>query len=46
LFEVPGTGQTVAELPADLKNQISHRGQALAALRELLQQRPGLLGSR
>lgn len=32
LFLVPETGQTVAELPAELKNRLSHRGQAMARL--------------
>ena len=31
-----GRGQTAAEMPLDLKNRISHRGQALAALRRKL----------
>ena len=31
-FLVPGFGQTGAELALDVKNSISHRGQALAAL--------------
>ena len=31
-FLVPSFGQTGAELPIDVKNGISHRGQALAAL--------------
>ena len=31
-FLVPSYGQTGAELPLDVKNGISHRGQALAAL--------------
>ncbi len=34
LFWVPGSGCSSAELPADVKNQLSHRGQALAALAE------------
>jgi XTP/dITP diphosphohydrolase len=29
LFLVPGYGQTLAELPLEVKNRISHRGQAL-----------------
>ncbi len=32
LFWVPGSGCTSAELPADIKNRLSHRGQALSAL--------------
>jgi len=35
-FLVPGLGQTGAELPMDVKNRISHRGKALAALVEKL----------
>jgi XTP/dITP diphosphohydrolase len=32
LFWVPGLGCTAAQMPADVKNRLSHRGQALAAL--------------
>jgi XTP/dITP diphosphohydrolase len=32
LFLVPSLGLTVAELPAELKNRLSHRGQAMAQL--------------
>ena len=35
-FLVPGLGQTGAELPMDIKNGLSHRGKALAALVEKL----------
>lgn len=35
-FLVPEMGQTGAELPLDIKNGLSHRGQALAALVEKL----------
>ena len=35
LFELPD-GRTAAELPADEKNLVSHRGQALSALRQRL----------
>lgn len=35
-FLVPELGKTVAELPADEKNRISHRGQALRAMRKKL----------
>ncbi len=38
LFWVPGEGCTAAQLPADVKNRLSHRGQALNAL---LRQLPG-----
>jgi XTP/dITP diphosphohydrolase len=36
LFEVAGTGVTLAELDPDAKNRLSHRGRALAALMPLL----------
>jgi len=36
LFEVPGTGKTMAELTAEEKNAISHRGRAARAAREVL----------
>lgn len=36
LFFVPELGRTAAELPATEKNRISHRGQALHALRQRL----------
>lgn len=36
LFFVPAENASAAELPADLKNRISHRGQAMAALLALL----------
>jgi len=36
LFLVPGYGRTLAELPLEVKNAISHRGQALAKLKEYL----------
>jgi XTP/dITP diphosphohydrolase len=36
LFLVPEFGQTLAELPLTIKNRISHRGKALAALKEFL----------
>lgn len=44
LFLIPELGKTGAEIPLDSKNKISHRGQALEALRCKMQQR-GLLGS-
>jgi XTP/dITP diphosphohydrolase len=37
LFVVGGTEQTMAELPDDEKNRISHRARAFAALRPLLE---------
>ncbi|MEW5942231.1 MAG: RdgB/HAM1 family non-canonical purine NTP pyrophosphatase [Pseudomonadota bacterium] len=36
LFLIPDRGQTAAELPAEFKNRVSHRGQALRALVEKL----------
>lgn len=36
LFWLPDRGLTMAELPLDGKNKISHRGRALAKIRELL----------
>jgi XTP/dITP diphosphohydrolase len=39
-FLVPGTGKTAAELAPEEKNRISHRGQALAKLLELLKGEP------
>ena len=40
LFLVPGRGLTAAELGAEEKNRISHRGLALARLLECLRERP------
>jgi len=36
LFFVPAEGKTMAELPMGRKNEISHRGQALARMKEIL----------
>lgn len=36
LFFLPEMGQTFAELPADIKNRISHRARALQALKQKL----------
>jgi XTP/dITP diphosphohydrolase len=36
LFLIPEYGRTLAELPMEVKNAISHRGKALAALKEYL----------
>jgi XTP/dITP diphosphohydrolase len=36
LFLVPEYGKTLAELPMEVKNRISHRGRAFAALRHYL----------
>ena len=40
LFLLPGRGSTSAELPAEEKNRISHRGQALARLLDRLREDP------
>lgn len=36
LFLLPEYGQTLAELPMDVKNAVSHRGKALSRLKEYL----------
>jgi XTP/dITP diphosphohydrolase len=36
LFIIPDLGKTLAELPLEEKNRISHRGKALAALKKVL----------
>lgn len=36
VFYMPEWGQTMAELPAEIKNRISHRARAIAAARPLL----------
>ena len=36
VFYLPEMGKTMAELPLELKNQVSHRGQAASKARELL----------
>jgi XTP/dITP diphosphohydrolase len=36
IFWDPGLQMSAAQLPAELKNRISHRGRALAQLREKL----------
>jgi XTP/dITP diphosphohydrolase len=36
LFLLPELGKTLAELPLEVKNRVSHRGRALAALKEAL----------
>ncbi len=41
VFYVPTQGCTAAELPAEVKNALSHRGQALRALMEALRARLG-----
>lgn len=42
LFIIPELGKTLAELPLEEKNRISHRGKALAALKEVLKDFPTL----
>lgn len=44
IFELPETGLTAAQLPADLKNRLSHRGQAMRRALALLEAEPELLG--
>lgn len=39
LFLVPEYGRTLAELPMEIKNRISHRGKALEALKDFLTSR-------
>lgn len=39
LFFIPELGKTLAELPLEVKNSISHRGRALRALKEVLKKR-------
>ena len=36
LFILPELNKTLAELPIEVKNRVSHRGRALAALKEAL----------
>lgn len=38
LFELPELGKTTAELPAEQKHALSHRGKALRHMRELMDQ--------
>ncbi len=40
LFMVPEYGMTLAELPLEVKNRISHRGRAVAALTQYLLENP------
>ncbi len=44
LFLVAGTSQTMAELPLEVKNRISHRARAVLALLPALKRRLGLTG--
>jgi XTP/dITP diphosphohydrolase len=41
LFYVPEYGRTMAELPPEVKNRISHRARALAAARDVLERLGG-----
>ena len=41
VFEVPDLGKTFAEIPGNEKNRRSHRGRALALLREYMQEQLG-----
>ena len=38
VFFLPGEGRSMAEIPAERKNEISHRARALSALRKELSQ--------
>jgi len=40
IFFLPELGKTMAELPLEVKNQISHRGRASQHVRQVLQQLP------
>ena len=43
VFFDPQLGATAAELPAEVKNRVSHRGRSLARIREALQRQRALL---
>jgi XTP/dITP diphosphohydrolase len=43
IFYLPEMGKTMAELPMEIKNQISHRGQAAQKARQVLQRFYGCL---
>ncbi len=45
-FLVPQHNRTTAEMPPDVKNRISHRGQAFRAIRPALMQHLNLMGQR
>ncbi len=40
IFHLPELGKTMAELPLEIKNQISHRGQAARRVYQVLEQPP------
>ena len=40
VFYLPGLGKTMAELPAEIKNQVSHRGRAARKVSRLLRKKP------
>ncbi|MBI4181253.1 MAG: RdgB/HAM1 family non-canonical purine NTP pyrophosphatase [Chloroflexi bacterium] len=42
VFYLPELGKTMAELPLEIKNQISHRGQAASKVSQVLQKPPFL----
>jgi XTP/dITP diphosphohydrolase len=37
IFEVPSLGRTLAEVEPEIKNRLSHRAQAMAKARQILQ---------
>lgn len=46
IFEVAGQGRTMAELPLEVKNTLSHRAQALRTLRRLLREQRQFLSGK
>ena len=45
VFYIPEIGKTAAEIDQNLKNKISHRGMALAKLKDILTTKPDWLGA-
>ncbi len=45
VFYLPQYGKTMAELPLHIKNQISHRGQALKVMIEIIKKKMGIYES-
>jgi len=45
VFYLPQYGKTMAELPLHIKNQISHRGQALKIMLEIIKKKMGIYES-
>ncbi|MFC1991544.1 non-canonical purine NTP pyrophosphatase [Chloroflexota bacterium] len=43
VFYLPELGKTMAELPPEIKNQVSHRGQAVGKVSRLIHKKPGNL---